>query len=186
VTSARVTTPGFALDGAAPSWGRFAGARDPLAAAAGGLVGARNPRLERLDRPTLSALVAAHLVQREGCVPDALLVAVDEGSAAADRVYWATARACGGAYASPMLFTATLPSAVAGELAMTFGLRGPCVVVTGPGAFVGGADAVMGRAALGVGPCLVVHLTGWDADGDGEASAFLERGPRAAGYHRGR
>jgi hypothetical protein len=186
VTSARVTAQGFALGGAAPSWGRFGGGRDPLAAAAGGLVGARNPRLERLDRPTLSALVAAHLVQREGGAPDALLVAVDEGSAAADRAYWATARAHGGAHASPMLFTATLPSAVAGELAMTFGLRGPCVVLTGPGAFVGGVDAVAGRAALGGGPCLIVHLTGWDADGAGEASAFLERSPRTAGYHPGR
>jgi hypothetical protein len=175
VTSARVTTLGFAIEGAAPFWGRFAAARDPLAAAAAEFVGARNPRLPRLDRTTLAALVAAHLAQSEGGVPAALLLVAEDGSAAADRAYWATARERGGVEASPTLFAATLPSAVAGELAMTFALRGPCLVVAGRGALDGDDGGFAGREALGRGPCLCVRLGGRE----GEASARLGRPARS-------
>jgi len=169
VTSARVTGDGFSVNGAAPSWGRFAAAEDPLVAAVRSFVGDRNPRLPRLDRQTLCALVAAHLVLDGGAASAELVVAVEEGSAAADRAYWATARERDGADASPTLFAATLPSAVAGELAMTFELRGPCVVFAGGGAF----EAPRGRFAGG-GPRLHVRLRGWGAGEVGEAVADLE------------
>lgn len=169
MTTARVTAEGFSVDGATPSWGRFAAADDPLEAAVRAFVGDRNPRLPRLDRRTLCALVAAHLVLERGAESAALVVAVEEGSAAADRAYWSTARERDGADASPSLFAATLPSAVAGELAMTFELRGPCVVFAGGGAF----EAPLGRFAGG-GPRLHVRLRGWDAGEFGEAVADLE------------
>ena len=173
MTSARVTVHGLAKGGGVPSWGRHAAASDPLAAWALELVGARNQRLPRLDRPALSALVAAQLVMEDGAAPGALVVAVEDGSAAADRAYWATARERGGAEASPTRFAATLPSAVAGELAMTFALRGPCIVVAGAGAF----DAPLLRAAgAASGGCLHVRLRGWDTGTDGETLAALEWG----------
>jgi len=166
MTTARVTIDGFATGEASPSWGRFADAADPLAAAATAFVGAKSPRLPRLDRPTLAALVAAHLALEGAAAPASLVVAVEEGSAAADRAFWATARGKGGVEASPMLFAATLPSAVAGELAMTFALRGPCVVVAGPAS--GGAASALAVPE----PCLRVRLRGWDGGGD----AFAEVG----------
>jgi hypothetical protein len=173
VTSVHVTARGIAVDGAAPSWGRFADERDPLVASARAFVGARNERLPRLGRSTLSALVAVHLVLEGGGAPAALIVSVDDGSAAADRAFWATAGDRGGAGASPTLFAATLPSAVAGELAATFAFRGPCIVVAGAGA----SDGPRVRAGGGDdGRCLHVRLSDWDAGPDGEAFAVLERG----------
>jgi len=95
-------------------------------------------RLPRLDAGTRLALLAVSRAASSGVpIRDAasvlLWLAVEEGSADADRAYWATAAPSGGAYASPALFAATLPSAVAAEVASGFGLLGPCVVVTGRG-----------------------------------------------------
>jgi hypothetical protein len=149
---------------------------ESLAAAAQQFLGARNPRLARLDRPTLAALIAAHVVLAPfpGLElpprPETLLVLAHEGSASADRAFWRTARDSGGAGASPQLFAATLPSAVAGELAMTFGLRGPCIVLAAPTA----TEARRNLAPIvAAGPCLVVEIRGWDADGRGEVAARL-------------
>jgi hypothetical protein len=176
VTSVWITQHGFAADGATASWGRFAGAADPLAASATALLGALNPRLARLDRATLSALVAASLLLERGAHPAALFVAVEDGSASADRAFWATARIRGGADASPTLFAATLPSAVAGELAMTFGLRGPCVVTSGSGSFDAPRVFVPG---IGAGTRLHVRMRGWETRDGGETHATLEWPPRA-------
>ncbi len=175
MTTARVTPLGFSVGGAQAGWGAYAGERDPLAACAAALVGARNLRLPRLDRSMLAALVVADLVLAGSEPPAVLVVEVEDGSAARDRAYWATARGRGGADASPTLFAATLPSAVAGEIAMTFGLRGPCVVLAGtadpdvpPGAGAARADPGRGRR------CLRVRLLGWDSADGGEASATLD------------
>lgn len=170
MTRVVVTSNGFSVDGAAAGWGPFAHEPDPLAAAARALVGKRCPRMPRLDRPTLAALVAAHRATEGGPRAVTMLVAVEEGSSMADRAYWLTARDRGGLDASPLAFAATLPSAVAGELAMTFGLDGPSLVLAGAGAFETSVQAV--PMAEG-GPCLFVRLRGWDGAGDGEAAAAL-------------
>jgi hypothetical protein len=95
-------------------------------------------------------------------------VAVEGGSAAADRAYWETAATAGGAYASPALFAATLPSAAAAEVAAAFGLVGPCVVVTGRGTSPRvPSDAT--AAALGAAHVLAIAI---DAD---RADAILGR-----------
>ncbi len=180
MTRVVVTARGFAVNGAAPGWGPFDGAHDPLVAAARAFVGARNHRLARLDRRALSALVAAHLALDDGAVPDSLFVAVAEGSEAADRAFWETARRRGGLEASPVLFAATLPSAVAGELAITFGLRGPCVVL---------AEAFDGPPSASAGVCgglrLEVSLRGWADGADGEARATLLGPATASGIREG-
>lgn len=170
VNEVLVTPRGLSLDGAEPHWTPFAESGDPLVECARAFVAARNPRLPRLDRATLSALVAVHLLLEDGADPGALFVAADDGCAAADRAYWTAARSRGGADASPLLFASTLPSAVAGEIAMTFALRGPCVVVAGAGAT--SVPAIRTRRGDDR-PCLHVRVRGWGADGDGESLATL-------------
>lgn len=98
---------------------------------------AGTPRLDGISR---AAAVAAHValtaaVSALGKRPpdDRILLwaTMPDGSAAADRSYWETAADAGGALASPQRFVATLPSSVAGDVALTLGLHGPCVVIPG-------------------------------------------------------
>jgi hypothetical protein len=186
---ARVTPDGW-LAPRAPGpagWGSHSGARDPLVAAVVGRLGARNPRLARLERRGLAALLATDLVLAAappGLDPGELEVTVvlGDGEPGADVDFWRTACAHGGAHASPMLFASTLPSAVGGELAMTFGLTGPVLVVVADGdaAGLGGAGGLGGLGGLargaggaGTGPALDVCLLGWSGGATGSAVAWL-------------
>lgn len=168
---AEVSARGISVDGSAPTWGAFAQCRDPLAAAAEEVAASRNPRLSRLDRPTLAALVATHFVLGpRDAQPVAVVLDAQDGSPVADRAYWETARGRGGAGASPSLFVATLPSAVAGEIALTFGLRCAFVVFAGAGSAEALIAAAAGiGAAAGGGPRLEVRLSGWRGAADGVA-----------------
>jgi hypothetical protein len=175
----RVDRRGIDIDGVARGWNPFDRERDPLAAAARAFVGARNPRLPRLSRASTAALVAAHLALDGALAPHMLVVAVADGAADADRAYWKTARPREGREASPILFAATLPSAVAGELAMTFGLGGPCLVFAGRDARdVLDQDQEMLDAVAERRSRLEVHLAGWEDDEDGEAVATLRHAHR--------
>jgi hypothetical protein len=101
----------------------------------------------RGDAATLRALMAVSLAfqranndraNNDAGVPifegsPLLWVATEEGSRAVDEAFWRTAAGDGGAYASPMLFASTLPSAVAAEVTRVFRMRGPVVVVAGAG-----------------------------------------------------
>jgi 3-oxoacyl-(acyl-carrier-protein) synthase len=169
VTRVLVTPAGWSRDGSPCRWRQFADSEDPLKAAVAAFVGARNPRLARLDRAAHSALLAAHVATYRAPVPDSLVVAVEEGCDGPDGAFWETARSGGGAGASPVLFTATLPSALAGEIAMTFGLRGPSLVFGRPAPSSAEVADLVFR-----GVCLEVRLRGWDGD-EGETIATLHR-----------
>ncbi len=138
----------------------------------------------RMGPADRAALAAAHAAlaspAAEGLPRDRLLlwVAAEDGSAAADREFWRGAAAEGGRYASPALFAATLPSFLAGDLAIALGLTGPVLVQAGRGARdayppTGVADAL--RAAGAVDGVLAV-LPAREGDGvAGVAVALLLR-----------
>lgn len=134
-------------------------------------------RLRRADAPTRCAVAAVHAALAAACdgarVPGervVLWVSLVGGCEAADRAFWATACDSGGAFASPQAFAATLPSALAGDVALILALRGPVVVATSR-TEAGVPDAAFALAAGSAD--VVVHVTVRDA---GEEASG---GPRA-------
>jgi hypothetical protein len=155
VTRVRIGRTGWSVGDAVPTWGERAETSDPLLATARALLPTHG-RLGQLGRGTVAALVAVRIALQDGARPVSLVVVAQDGSLDADRSFWQTARDAGGAYASPMLFPATLPSSAAGEIARAFDVRGPCVVLAGD------AEVI---AVPGGGPRLVVRiLHGGDVD----------------------
>jgi len=90
--------------------------------------------LDRLDARTRSAVLAAAAALEKAGNPKRvfLWVATEVGSREADIAFWKTARDDGGLLASPATFAATLPSALAGDVARILGLQGPALVTIGP------------------------------------------------------
>ncbi|MCE9634216.1 MAG: hypothetical protein K8T90_00795 [Planctomycetes bacterium] len=93
---------------------------------------APSARIAILAARTALMLVGADAAVAAGRV--LLRVHAVHGSEDADRAFWRTADPVGGGLASPQRFAATLPSAVAGDVALVLGLRGPAFVTTGPSA----------------------------------------------------
>ena len=135
-----------------------------VAAVCASLLGAHADRTQRLDVRARAALVAAR-VALDGIAsarrtpatlrPAFLWVAAEDGCGAADRAFWATAEDAGGVHASPQRFVATLPSSVAGEIALILGLRGPSIVTTGSAPPSGGVDPAALDVATGAADVLL-------------------------------
>jgi 3-oxoacyl-(acyl-carrier-protein) synthase len=130
-------------------------------------------RLVRLDATSRAAVIAAHVALSAATAalrvaPPAdrvfLWVTMPDGSAAADRDYWVTACDSGGAHASPQRFVATLPSAVAGDLTIALGLRGPAIVTAGAEAPPDGVPPAALDVATGVADLLVCVSVGAAAE----------------------
>jgi 3-oxoacyl-[acyl-carrier-protein] synthase II len=106
------------------------------------------------------ALIDAGLDRAESPRPIGIIAATRYGCFDTDLAYYATAKEDQGAFASPNLFSFTLPGIVLGEAAIHFRLTGPTFTV---GDIVG----QRGRTALGVagdllasGACQTI-VTGW-------------------------
>jgi 3-oxoacyl-(acyl-carrier-protein) synthase len=90
--------------------------------------------LDRLDKRTREAVLAAAAALEKAGNPKRvfLWVATEVGSREADIAFWKSAKDEGGLLASPATFAATLPSALAGDVARILGLSGPAMVTVGP------------------------------------------------------
>lgn len=108
-------------------------------------------RLGRMDRLSHLALCAGEAVaQRAGGLQAgeraALVLGTAFGAHLSNELFWRGIRAGGSKGASPAIFAYTLPSAASGELAIHFGLRGPCLTLAqGRGS---GVAALAAAAAL--------------------------------------
>lgn len=123
-------------------WRRTCTADAALASLVASLTPNDRERLARCTPVARAAVVAARTVLALGGADAAIAadrvllhVHVIDGSAEADRDYWRTADPANGGLASPQRFAATLPSAVAGDVALVLGLRGPAFVTTSRGTF---------------------------------------------------
>ncbi len=127
------------------------GARPPLRAAPAGLVAHEAPggwldplprperwsgkpaRLGRMDRLSHLAICAAESAVQAGALAGgaraALVLGTAFGAHLANELFWRGVREAGSKGASPAIFAYTLPSAASGELAIHFGLRGPCLTL---------------------------------------------------------
>jgi 3-oxoacyl-(acyl-carrier-protein) synthase len=106
-----------------------------------------HPRAGRLDRYTRLAVAAAQtLVQ--GAHPElGIFLASEWGSFGANADHWAGIAS--GAPASPLVFPATVPSAAAGEVAISLGAMGPNVTCVGDAASL----IPLAHAAMRAGDC---------------------------------
>ncbi len=130
-----------------------------------------------------AALRAAALGSPDGTV--FLVVAMERGSERDDRAYWRTVTAHGDALASPAGFTATLPSAIAGEIAAAHRLTGPCLVFSGDVADALSMSAdIAASPSAGVRHVLLVAIRG-DDDAEVRARAILIRAERAGASDAG-
>jgi hypothetical protein len=96
-----------------------------------------SPPCENAGLPAdpLSALAIRALRALTGALPDSvcrplgLFLGTTTGSLPADREFDRSRRDAAGRYASPAAFARTLPSTLAAELSVTFGLQGPLITL---------------------------------------------------------
>lgn len=154
-------------------------------------------RLGRMDRLSHLALCAAEAaVQRAGGLHAgeraALVLGTAFGAHLSNELFWRGVRAGGSKGASPAIFAYTLPSAACGELAIHFGLRGPCLTLAqGRGAGVaalaeaaalceeGRAETVLAGAADSLGAALCARRAA-RVPCEGAAFFVIAREPGAA------
>jgi hypothetical protein len=85
-------------------------------------------KLAALAARTMAAVLAE--LPEKGREKTGLMVGTTLGCLEADREFDRSRREAEGRYASPAAFTRTLPSTIAAEMAIRFGLRGPSLVVS--------------------------------------------------------
>ena len=155
------------------------------------LLPACGERISRLEPVSRVAALAAHVAidgaaralgRRSEDLVVFLWVTMTRGCESADRKFWATA--CDdGALASPQRFVKTLPSAVAGDVALALGLRGPSIVTAGGRAPPAGVPAAARDAADGAADlllCLTVVEDEEDAQSPRILAVALPAGSHAA------